>query len=388
MALFGALTLAACGQTPAPAASAPASAQPPASPAPVETGEAPSPIPALLGVEDLMEALEALDPAKGTLTRFDSMGEEESCPAGKAICGASYLEKLQSYTWDTCTPYPAWETEESYYRIRYTAPGLTLTAFQSVPNGQQPLRLVTEEGEGWFLLPYIEDSPGALDGQTGWDLWDTMELWHEEASTALRYGGVGEPLTAEELEWFRDYTASTTLTYDEQWGGWIGGATPISCFFTSRYDDPRDMDAGEFLYYFPGPEDAEPVDEEEFQLVQKKLNWVGEDGKPFALAELPVPCHRYPRPYVNEILTRYAGITVEEMHNDWFSQELYIPETDAFYGFASDFGPGMFHARYGEREGDIVTLWEVAEDYTGGDDVLRLQRVGEQWHILSHQQAE
>lgn len=384
--------LTACGQRSAPESSGSGSAgtaAPEASPAP----ETPAATPGPLGIKDLPAVLAALDPAEGTLTWFDGTGEEESYPAGKAICGASYAEELRGYTWETCLPYPAWREEEgSLRRYQYAAPGVTLTAFQSVGSGQQhPVRVVTEEGEGWFTLPYVEDSaPDVPDGQTGWDLWDTLGHWHGEARAALRYGGTGkgEPLTAEELEWFRDYTASTTLTYDDEWGGWIGGATPISCFFTSRYDDPRDMDAGEFMYYFPGEEDQKPVDEAEFQLVQKKLNWLGGDGQLLTLAEMPVPCHRNSRSYVNEILTRYAGVTVEEMHTDWLSELLYIPETDCFYGFASDFGPGFFVARYGEKEGDMVTLWEDSGDYDGGPDVLKLQKAGERWQILSHQRAE
>ena len=390
-ALLCALLLAACGQGSAPEVSAPGpetTASPAVSPAPE-----PTPAPKTLGVEELLAALEELAPAEGTLTWFDGTGKGESYPAGKAICAASYAEELRGYTWESCSPYPAvMAEEESYLRYQYAASGMTLTAFQSVGNGQQhPIRVVTEEGEGWFGLPYVEPSaPDVLDGQTSWDLWDTLGHWHGEARAAVRYGGAGEgePLTAQELEWFRDYTSSTTLTYDHEWGGWVGGATPISCFFTSRYDDPRDMDAGEFMYYFPGEEGQEPVDEAEFQLVQKKLNWLGGDGKPVALAEMPVPCHRYSRSYVNEILTRYAGVTVEQMHTDWLSELLYIPETDCFYGFASDFGPGMFIVRYGEKEGDTVTLWEDSGDYDGGPDVLKLQKTGEQWHILSHQLAE
>ncbi len=97
-----------------------------------------------------------------------------------------------------------------------------------------------------------------------------------------------------------------------------------------------------------------------------------------------MPCHRYSRPYVNEILTRYAGLTVEEMHTDWLEELLYVPETDCFYGFASDFGPGTFVPRYGEKSGDTVKLWESMDSA----DVLTLRQAGEGWHILSHQAAE
>ena len=99
---------------------------------------------------------------------------------------------------------------------------------------------------------------------------------------------------------------------------------------------------------------------------------------------MPVPCHRLPRSYINEILTKYAGITVEEMHTDWLKDALYIPETDCFYTFSSDFGPGSFLPGYGEKDGNIVTLWEAPSGESGDADMLVLQKDGENWQILSH----
>ena len=81
---------------------------------------------------------------------------------------------------------------------------------------------------------------------------------------------------------------------------------------------------------------------------------------------------------------RYAGITVEEMHTNWLEEAFYIPETDCFYTFSSDFGPGTFIPCYGERNGDIVTLWEAPGAESGVSDMLVLQKNGENWHILSH----
>ena len=67
--------------------------------------------------------------------------------------------------------------------------------------------------------------------------------------------------------------------------------------------------------------------------MQKKADWrVGEDNHLATIGEMPVPAHRLPRTYINEILTKYAGVTVEEMHTDWFEEALYIPETDCFSG--------------------------------------------------------
>ena len=61
-------------------------------------------------------------------------------------------------------------------------------------------------------------------------LWDTFEQWYQEAYTAELYNGhAGVSLTADELDWFMEYTASERSTYDEEWGNYTS-ATEISCF--------------------------------------------------------------------------------------------------------------------------------------------------------------
>ena len=81
---------------------------------------------------------------------------------------------------------------------------------------------------------------------------------------------------------------------------------------------------------------------------------------------------------------QYAGITVEDMHSDWKAELCYVPETDSFYTTTSDFGPGVFNLNYGEKSGDIVTLWG-ASSYSGGTAVLTLQKSNNSWLIQSFQ---
>lgn len=176
-------------------------------------------------------------------------------------------------------------------------------------------------------------------------------------------------LSAEDLAYFTEYTRSST---DE-------GITPISCFFTSSYSDPRDMDAEEFLRYCPDEYTLSLEDEAEFRLVQKKLGWLGEDGLPITLEEMPVPCHRYSRAYLNDILMRYAGITVADMNTDWTKELLYIPETDCFYNFTSDCGPGTFTPHCGVMNEDIVILWETGDNAA----ILTLQKFEDHWRVVS-----
>lgn len=348
-----------------------------ADPAPAQEPDAastrePAAAPAALSVSDLDAVFAGLDISETSLTAYGE--KEDTYSAGIAIRAGNYLAKLRGYTWEECQVPDGWGENEDY-RCELTAPGITLTAFQSSVNNSRPFHAVTDSGEGWFTLTFM------LDEQADWMVYDTFMNWYNEARAAALYGGEGTPLTAEELDWFQDYTAPG---YDETWGG-VGEAAEISCFFTSRYSDPRDLDAGEFLAYCPDQGTLGPEDEAEFQLVQAKTDWrVGEDAHLAALDEMPVPCHRLPRTYIDEILTQYAGITVEDMHTDWREEALYIPETDCFYTFTSDFGPGSFLPLYGEKTGGLVTLW----DGGSGADVLTLQSTDGGYRILSHQAAD
>ncbi len=337
-----------------------------------------------LSVSDLNEILTALDLSEATLTYHGETAN--TCAADLAIRAESYIEKLQSFTWEEYHAPAEWDGSDEY-RCVVTVPGVTLTAYQSGYDNARPLHVETEFGEGMFTLPYIAGGQTRVVEQVSWMVFEAFEQWYKEAHTADLYNGrVGTSLTADELDWFEEYTAPERTTYDEEWGGYVGSATAISCFFTSQYDDPRDMDAREFLYYCPDQGVLEAGDEDEFRTVQEKLDWRGgEDNHLVTIDEMPVPCHRLPRSYINEILTKYAGITVDEMHTDWLKEAFYIPETDCFYTFSSDFGPGNFIPCYGEKNGDTVTLWEAPVGENNTSDMLVLQKNGENWHILSHQ---
>lgn len=351
-----------------------------------QSPEEPVSKPTTLTVSNLNDIFASTDFSSADITFFCS-GTEDTVSARNAIRRESYIEKLGGFTWESYQPPAEWDGTDDY-RYQLTIRGVTLTAFQSGYANSRPLHVVTDSGEGWFTLPYISGEQGEPPEQVSWMIFEAFEQWYNEAHAAALYGGKGTPLTPEELDWFQEYTASDRTYYDETRGVSVCGATPISCFFTSRYSDPRDMTASEFLWYCPGPGGQEPVDENEFRYVQTKLDWrSGDDDHLFTLDELPVPCHRLPRSYINKILANYAGITVEEMHTDWLEESFYIPETDCFYTFTSDFGPGTFALCYGEKNGDIVTLWENFNWYDENSDVLTLQKRGEIWQVLSHQPA-
>ena len=330
-----------------------------------------SSIPSALTISDLMDALDTLDLTEAVLTCYKD-GTAESYPAGAATRVEDYITELKNFTWETYTPPADWDKNDNYF-YQITAPGVTITALQGGSSDSRPLHLDLNGIEGWFVLPYIHNATENKLVQVSWMVYDIFQSWYLEARGATLYPGEGTPLTAEMLAYFDEYTD----TFRDE------GITPISCFFTSYYADPRDMDAGEFIYYCPFEYTLTWDDEAEFQLVKAKSDWLEED---FTLEEMPVPCHRYTRAYINDILMRYAGITAEDMHTNWLEELLYVPETDCFYTFTSDCGPGLFVPVYGRQNGDIVTLW----GYGNGniDAVLTLQKSGQNWHILSHTIAE
>ena len=339
-----------------------------------------------LTVSDLDEIFSSMDISQASLS-CSFQNEETQYLAHNAIRAEQYLKTLQDFTWESYQVPADWEWNDlSYFQL--TAPGVTLTAYQSGPSNTRLFRVVTDRGEGTFVLPELTNPENNELIQISWMAPETLSKWYEEAMIASIFSGNGTPLTAEELSWFETYTASEQNRYNEAYGGYYSDATPISCFFTSFYEDPRDLNGGEFLAYCPSPEGPE-VDEEEFSMVQTKLDWrSGKDDHLFTLEEMPVPCHRLPRAHIDEILTTYAGITTADMHTDWLEEALYIPETDSFYTFTSDFGPGVFIPRYGERNGDLVTLWSIS-DMEECYNVLKIQKQGDNsWRILSHQRAD
>ena len=186
--------------------------------------------------------------------------------------------------------------------------------------------------------------------------------------------GTGEALAAEELAWFNDWFEP--IVQDKQ-GNYIG-KNSRGCFFTSYYDDVTELNFEEFMRYFPG--DGSQTSEAEFEALKKV------DGWPFAhvnsLAEMMVPVHKYPRRLVDLILSEYAGVSTADLNTEGVA---YLPEYDAYYNYTSDAGCGTFYCTCGEKDGDLIRLYD--ESY--GVKLLTLRQVGSKtYQIVSHQLLE
>ena len=301
------------------------------------------------GVQVLTPGITA---AETHLYYYDETGLQDDVDGALALTADENLAALLSLTWEEAEPLSFTEQTEDLH-IALEAGGRRLTAYR---DGRRVL--LEANGQAlWLRTELVEER--TFDRAFG-----ALADWYRDAHAAQLHRRHGMPLTGGELT---DWRAELETIRGE-------AVNPVTCFFTSSYDDARDLDLIAFLAYCPLAEDD--VTDAEFDALDH--GWMHGDHRA-SLIEMPVPVHRYRVSRIDELLTRYAGVTVDELNVDWRHDErtIYSPDLNAFYNFTSDFGPGFFYPRYGEREGDVVTLWA---DYA----VLRLRVTEDGYHILSH----
>lgn len=184
------------------------------------------------------------------------------------------------------------------------------------------------------------------------------------------------PLTQEQIDEvnavFADYEFSTDETL---------GHFAVNGFFTSTYDDVRDLNLNNFLAYF-GECGEEDISEEEF--AQLNAKW---EFRVDSVEDFPLLIHRYPASAVEDVLKRFAGIGLADLTDMQtpFSGYTYLEDTDAFYTTTSDYSPGYFRCTSGEIEpdGDTALLYGSTAGSLSGKAVLKLVKDGENWYIHS-----
>lgn len=200
------------------------------------------------------------------------------------------------------------------------------------------------------------------------------EAAHQEALKSVLKTDVS--LTQEQIDAVNAVFADYELSTDDTLGHFA-----VNGFFTSTYDDVRELNLKEFLAYF-GECGEEDISEEEF--AQLKDKW--DDFKAERLEDFPLPIHRYPSSAVEAVLQRFAGIGLADLKDiqEPFSGYTYLESTDAFYNTTSDYSPGYFTCTGGSIDafGEYVQLFGWASRFPG-ESILRLEKDGENWYIKS-----
>ena len=200
------------------------------------------------------------------------------------------------------------------------------------------------------------------------------EAAHQEALKSVLKTDVS--LTQEQIDAVNAVFADYELSTDDTLGHFA-----VNGFFTSTYEDVRELNLKEFLTYF-GECGEEDISEEEFD--QLKDKWA--DFKAERLEDFPLPIHRYPALAVEAVLQRFAGIGLADLKDiqEPFSGYTYLESTDAFYNTTSDYSPGYFTCTGGSIDafGEYVQLFGWASRFPG-ESILRLEKDGENWYIKS-----
>lgn len=184
------------------------------------------------------------------------------------------------------------------------------------------------------------------------------------------------PLTQAQIDEVNAIFADYELSTDDTLGHFA-----VNGFFTSTYDDVRDLNLNNFLAYF-GECGEEDISEEEF--AQLNAKW---EFRVDSVEDFPLPIHRYPASAVEDVLKRFAGIGLADLTDMQtpFSGYTYLEDTDAFYTTTSDYSPGYFRCTSGEIEpdGDTALLYGSTAGSLSGKTVLKLVKDGENWYIHS-----
>ena len=198
---------------------------------------------------------------------------------------------------------------------------------------------------------------------------ETEPVQQEPLKTAM-------PLTQAQIDAVNAIFADYELSTDDTLGHFA-----VNGFFTSTYDDVRDLNLNNFLAYF-GECGEEDISEEEF--AQLNAKW---EFRVDSVEDFPLPIHRYPASAVEGVLKRFAGIGLADLTDMQtpFSGYTYLEDTDAFYTTTSDYNPGYFRCTSGEIEpdGDTALLYGSTSGSLSGKAVLKLVKDGENWYIHS-----
>ena len=137
------------------------------------------------------------------------------------------------------------------------------------------------------------------------------------------------------------------------------GKTSLYCYFTSAYSSPDKMDFFEFLRYYPEFEDAMGWTPELKAKFEDSAFWSTYRKNGWTVDNFITPVKPYDPAGLNQSLTYYAGITLDDIRTHYTQKEwnqFYVKDIDRYITFTSDAGGGKFIVTEGKKSGDTVTL--------------------------------
>ena len=237
---------------------------------------------------------------------------------------------------------------------------------------QVHLAATVEQHQSLFgsgLYQYLVPVSYEADRGSGWETFQAVV----EISLTGQYSP-RRTLTQEELA---AYNAVMDPAVRDESGDIVDlNIQPFSYFFSSYYENVRNLNFEEFIRYFP---DSGQATEAEFEALKKLDDW------PFKqvarMEDMPVPIHRHTVSSINEVLTRWGGITTSDLDT---AGVCYLEEYDAYYTYTSDFNMFYFIAESGEQVGNYVYLRKSVENGNIAVLTLRLMPGTDEWQIVSH----
>ena len=168
--------------------------------------------------------------------------------------------------------------------------------------------------------------------------------------------GAGTPLSQAELDDIMNALPCVTMDWSETESY---RPTPDSRFLLSHYVDVKQISLYHFIKYFPGGETDVSDDE---------LRALGWDRNEHYGAIL-----RFPASMIRDTFLRYAGISLDDLEEDYKTVCNYLEETDAFYVEVYDAEIVQFFANSGERFADKIYLYGGLTIGACGPSVLVLR---------------
>ncbi|NMA04444.1 MAG: peptidase M56, partial [Clostridiales bacterium] len=174
------------------------------------------------------------------------------------------------------------------------------------------------------------------------------------------------PLTAEELEYFNG---------DEFFNGEYMNIR--NQFLSSLYDVPEKIDLFNLFYCGSGLEET-PTEAEKAAIIAYN-NW---DMEP------DCQCTKISRVNMDEVLTKYMGLTLADTKGAGLENFTYLEQYDAYYYYHGDTNYRMqILFSGGKREGDTIRLFYDDSFTNEGEIILTLQERGNTYIFVSNERV-